>query len=138
MPRLLLTNRTSSFRPMTYGETATMIYEHACKLYGRRSMTTRLFTSLFGANNLAIAKLWMLICDTNPLYRGADGFVEPKHLLWTLTFLKQYTTEDVLASVAGVSPKTFRKHVRRTMDRINACYPSVVSGLLFVYFKNFN
>ena len=133
MPRLLLANSARSLRPMTFGETATMIYEHACSLYRRRSMNARLFASLFGANNMAIAKLWILICDGNTLYTGADGFVEPKHLLWTLMFLKQYTTEEVLASNAGVTAKTFRKHVRKTMDRINACYPSVVSGSFFFY-----
>ena len=133
MPRPLLTKRALCNRPMTLGETEIMFYEHACRLYRRRSLNARLFSALFGASNSAIAKLWMLISDGNTLHQGADGFVEPKHLLWALMFLKQYAVEEVLASTAGVTAKTFRNHVRKTMDRINACYPSVVSDAIYFF-----
>ena len=108
-----------------------MFYEHACRLYRRRSLNARLFSALFGASNSAIAKLWMLISDGNTLHQGADGFVEPKHLLWTLMFLKQFAVEEVLASTA--TAKTFRNHMRKTMDRINAYYPSVVSDAMYFF-----
>lgn len=34
---------------------------------------------------------------------------DPIHLLWCLLFLKVYSTEDVLATIAGVDRKTYRK-----------------------------
>ena len=38
--------------------------------------------------------------------------VQPKHLLWTLLFLKTYATEPILcALVGGVDEKTFRTKV---------------------------
>jgi hypothetical protein len=34
---------------------------------------------------------------------------EPKHLLWTLPFLKVYASEDVLHNMVGTGKNTYRK-----------------------------
>jgi hypothetical protein len=50
----------------------------------------------------------------------------PKHLLWTLMFLKLYSTELVLAVMARVSRKTFRKWVWLLLPVIANMAPFVV------------
>ena len=44
----------------------------------------------------------------------------PKHLLWTLLFLKLYDVENVLAPMCGCSEKTFRKWVWSMMAAIGS------------------
>ena len=133
---LRYSNRTAFVhRAMTFAETEKMIYEHALILYKRRSLSQRTFNALFGVSNTVIAKLWMLVKENAPLVPGPDGFVQPSHLLWVLMFLKQYAVEEVLACTVGVTAKTFRKHVRKTMDAINSCYSSVVSNSTLFYEK---
>ena len=46
-------------------------------------------------------------------------FFQPKHLLWTLLFLKGYSTENIHAQMAGCSAKTFRKWVWFTIDKLS-------------------
>ena len=44
---------------------------------------------------------WTLFSDS----RGAN----PEHLLWSLLFLKTYSTEEILAAQVGANEKTFRR-----------------------------
>jgi hypothetical protein len=63
----------------------------------------RRFRSLFGISTTICTKIWsLLICQVRREAR-------PIHLLWTLFFLKHYSVEEVNATFAGVSEKTYRK-----------------------------
>jgi len=61
----------------------------------------RCFHGFFGITPLRCAMLWKKM--TLP------AKTVPKHLLWALRFLCSYQQEDRLASMVGVSEKTFRK-----------------------------
>jgi hypothetical protein len=78
-------------------------YEY-CKHSNRLSNKTgyRRFRGLFGVSPASCAVLWTLIEDKPP---GS----KPKHLLWSLLFLKGYANEHMNSAVVGVDEKTFRK-----------------------------
>jgi hypothetical protein len=63
------------------------------------------FRALFGIGPDVCGHVWThLSCHKPPKTR-------PKHLLWTLLFLKVYGTETALSVIARASRKTFRKWV---------------------------
>lgn len=66
----------------------------------------RQFIAYFGTSSLICTALWTLIKAALP-----NGY-HMKHLLWTLMWYKLYSTEDVLASIAKTTRKTFRKWVK--------------------------
>jgi hypothetical protein len=59
------------------------------------------FTSPFGTPPQVVA----IVCHLIDKREGA----EPKHLLWTLLFLKVYASADVPHNMAGISKNTYRK-----------------------------
>ena len=61
------------------------------------------FRAHFGVRVHVCLKVWEY-CEDDFLRLN----ILPKHLLWGLLFLKTYATEPILASMAGVSRKTFR------------------------------
>ena len=63
----------------------------------------REFRARFGVSANVCFKIWEL-CENTFLRQN----VHHKHLLWALLFLKTYTTEDILATMSGVTRKTFR------------------------------
>lgn len=84
-----------------------------------------LFSSHFGVQPKICKLIWDLL-RLNDLMpnRGL-----PQHLLWALLFLKQYTNEKSLASLAGVgSVKTYKKWVWRFVRGISALKRIVVSS----------
>ena len=87
--------------------------------------------SLFGTTYEVVAEVWNLIdpvgnCDK---FRGAH----PKHLFWTLIFLKNYPTYPILCRVCGfVDPKTLRKWIWIFVPAIAGLKGEVVSNFLFV------
>ena len=64
----------------------------------------RQFRATFGISSELACLLWMMLDVEN---EGPEG-AEPKHLLWTLHFLKTYGSEDVVALHCGVHPDTYR------------------------------
>lgn len=62
----------------------------------------RKFRSFFGVSPNVCAELWCLI-QNKPINS------KPKHLLWSLLFLKCYNVEHVNASIVEADEKTFRK-----------------------------
>jgi hypothetical protein len=94
---------------------ATSFEELGITIMGRRqrgSRETRLrrFVALFGIEPHLCAIVWRELIAS-----GWTSFTrrpEPKHLLWTLLFLKCYPTEEFLATLVGaVDEKTTRKWV---------------------------
>jgi len=66
----------------------------------------RRIRSFFGAPSNVVADLWNRIRDRGGLEDGA----KPKHLLWALIFLKNYSPIEILCSIVGwPSTKTFSK-----------------------------
>lgn len=62
----------------------------------------RKYITFFGVSPNVCAVAWKL------LKRKPQGS-QPKHLLWSLLFLKTYNKEHVNASLAGADEKTFRE-----------------------------
>ena len=84
------------------------------------SLPRRNMMSFFGASLSTCVALWN-ICN----FKGKK--VQPKHLLWTMMFLKTYTSENVLARIAGTTPKTFRKWKFVVVEEISSNMHKVVS-----------
>ena len=64
------------------------------------------FHQFFGCSVLVFQALWSLLLITDTLPEGGSIL----HLLWTLLFLKTYSKQKVLCSLAGIKDnETFRK-----------------------------
>ena len=84
----------------------------------------RRFRGVFGVSPDVCASVWTILGTAMPY--GAT----PKHLLWSLFFLKCYATEHVNATVAGTDEKTFRKWAWTFVGLISNL--RIVSSLFFV------
>ena len=54
---------------------------------------------------------------------------EPKHLLWTLLFLKQYSPEGVLCTMVNTNERTYRKWVWKILSKLDEMADTKVSKL---------
>lgn len=63
----------------------------------------RRFKSLFGVTPPVCALIWLKIKDNAPI----DS--HPKHLLWSLLFLKHYSIEHIRKTIFDADEKTIRK-----------------------------
>ena len=104
------------------------IQNRTSRCVGTAAMEDRRFRSLFGARIEIVLKVWLML--------GKDGLrpkkSKPKHLLWTLYFLKVYPREAPGCSAVGgskgaIDPKTFRKWVWLFIERIAELADEVVS-----------
>lgn len=107
----------------TYGEDSidNMASPYLFRVIGEgilhRSGNERSFVALFGIRPFMIYQLWRLIDEDQRTMEG--GMIAPKHLMWALLFMRHYNTEEVLASMVGVTEKTLRKWVWIAVDRIS-------------------
>ena len=76
------------------------------------SITPAVFVSFFGASPVVVASAWRRM--KRKLLLSNDQ--RPRHLLWALAFLKQYSTENVLARQLGTNVRTYRDHVWRMIN----------------------
>lgn len=65
----------------------------------------RSFRGMFGVTSTTASALWALLEST------ISKKTQPVHLLWTLLFLKVYSTKNIHFSIAKCDPKTFWKWV---------------------------
>ena len=86
------------------------------------------YKSFFGASKATIASVWRLI------YPGISGKLQIKHLLWALTFLTQYSCEQVVSQAADCTSKIFRKRVLEVLTALNKQYNDVVSTIFNSFF----
>jgi hypothetical protein len=91
------------------------------------------FDSHFGTEPKVVAIVWNMM--EKP--KGA----RPKHLLWTLLFLKLYSNEDVLKNMAKTSKNTFRKWTELILVELYKLEPKLVSHPIttffnFIFFSN--
>ena len=89
------------------------------KLFNRR------FVSNFGMSSEWIPLLWWLLMTNLPDF-SASG-VEPRHIMWTLFFMKTYETEARLAAQCECDEKTLRKWIWRVIDHLAALSVHLVS-----------
>lgn len=76
-------------------------------------MNDRTFRGLFGIVPVVCSMVW------DKIYQDIDSSAEPKHFLWSLVFLKVYSTETVHSSLFGTNPKTYRKWSWYFIDKIS-------------------
>jgi hypothetical protein len=104
------------------------IQNRTSRSVGTAAMEDRRFRGLFGARIEIVLKVWSMLWE--------DGLrpekSKPKHLLWTLYFLKVYPREAPGCSAVGgskgaVDPKTLRKWVWLFIERIAELADEVVS-----------
>jgi len=84
----------------------------------------RTFIALFGLRPFTIFKLWRLIVEES----GRDFHFSPKHLMWALLFLRTYAKEEMLATLVGVTEKTFRRWVWLIVGKLAAIDSLVSEG----------
>ena len=80
------------------------------------------FVAYFGVSPRIVEDCWLLILNSLLYPTG----IQPIHLLWTLMHLKVYATEIVLAGIAKVDEKTFRKWSRVVRKIMAELLPSKV------------
>lgn len=107
-----------------------------CKRRGSSKSRLRRFKAHFGAEPAIVAIIWRELAWSGWL-RFAGRTPKPEHLLWALLFLKNYSTEEIHATLVHSCEKTFRKWAWfyalgiANLDRkfVSACL-AVVSALL--------
>ena len=82
------------------------------------------FMAHFGVTPYVCAYVWQALWKKMLVPRHG---IKP-YLLWALMFLKLYSTEIVLAGMAGTSPTTFKKWSITFIDAIRQLKPFVVSS----------
>ena len=82
----------------------------------------RWFRAHFGLSPSSCSILWKKLVDYETLPPGR----KPVHLLWALSFLYRYPTEEVAASSFGVHEDTFRKWSSLLVESIAQIKPAVV------------
>ena len=88
------------------------------------------FKSWFGTPPDIVAIVWAGLALTGWLRFTHNP--KPEHLLWSLVFLKTYSTEPTLASrVGGVDEKTFRKWAWFYVEGIAGLASKTVSTFAF-------
>ena len=106
------------------------IQNRTSRIVGTAAMEERRFRELFGARMEIVVHLWEMMEKGNLLPEKS----KPKHLLWTLYFLKVYPREGPGCSAVGgsggaVDPKTLRKWVWLFVERIGELADDVVSAV---------
>ena len=81
------------------------------------------FQTHFGVTPYVCRWIWILLIRNNLKPKGGTA----KHLLWTLMFLKLYSTEKVLATIADCSPKTYMKWTWKFVRAISVLKSILVS-----------
>ena len=111
-----------------YSCAARDIQNRTSRIVGSAKMEDRRFRELFGARMDIVVHLWEMMEENNLLPKKS----KPKHLLWTLYFLKVYPREGPSCSAVGgsggaVDPKTLRKWVWLFIERNGELADDVVS-----------
>lgn len=93
-----------------------------------RKTILRRYKSFFGISPTVCSIVWQESKDDHP--HGAT----PKHLLWALSFLKQYSTEHYRRSIFQADEKTIRKwtwifvELMSNLNTVRQLLLNVVSG----------
>ena len=104
------------------------IQNRTSRCVGTAAMEDRRFHGLFGVRIEILLKVWSMLLEDGLRPKKS----KPKHLLWTLYFLKVYPREAPGCSAVGgskgaIDPKTLRKWVWLFIERIAELADEVVS-----------
>ena len=94
----------------------------AREIWGRDSLTEgaqivdyRRFRKFFGCSAVVSISVWRRLSYTSQIPFGG----EPKHLLWTLLFMKVYQKEGIMCKIIDImDPNTFRGRVKYFIETI--------------------
>jgi hypothetical protein len=106
-------------------------------IMGRRNAYTtetsrRRFASWFGTEPLVCSILWKKLVHSGWFDHAGMRGTDPKHLLWTLLFLKCYATESVNSAIVGVDEKTYRKWIWFYMEGMTQLHTHIVSTSVLI------
>jgi hypothetical protein len=118
-PRFLVTAKHITHGPYISPDFLYLIDHDEVDHYDQR------FQSLFGVGPEVCDHIWHHLSS----YSWKPLRMRPKHLLWTLMFLKVYSSELVLSVMVRASRKTFRKWVWLLLPLIANTAPFVVGPL---------
>jgi hypothetical protein len=104
------------------------IQNRTSRFVGTAAIEDRQFRGLFGACIEIVLKVWLMLGEGGLRPKKS----KPKHLLWTLYFLKVYPSEAPGCSAVGgskgaIDPKTLRKWVWLFIECIAELADDVVS-----------
>jgi hypothetical protein len=96
-------------------------------------VTQRRFKAEFGVPTSVAAIVWQNVVESSFLRDNIHGLKppDPKHMLWALMLLKQYSNHETLAKAAQADVKTFRKWSELYLEAIAELDSTVVSQPLF-------
>ena len=103
------------------------------------SGNSRKYVAMFGITPLKVHHLWRLIVegdDGNDGNNRSEKKFAPNHLLWALLLLRSYGREVILATLVGVSEKTFRKWAWMMIEELARIENLVSSLALKKFFCN--
>jgi hypothetical protein len=118
-----------SITPLEYAGIAREVFEKKRK--GYKNKTTKwidkeICQSMIGTSYGICAELWNLINPTLSVSPDAH----PKHLLWALLLMKNYSTEGMnVRVIGGADVQTFRKWSWLFIDAMAKLLPEVVSAM---------
>lgn len=109
-----------------------MFYALGCKytyhnIKKSKCVGTRRFKSFFGVSPLVCSITWKMI------YSKLPSEATPKHLLWSLCFLKQYASEHTRHLIFQTDEKTIRKWTWIFVDALANLDVVINIYLLFIY-----
>lgn len=113
---------------------STYVYSQYCDVGGQvhapHVLNDKNFCSYFFLCPAHTASLFTEVCDTfTELEYYQNGVTYTvKFLLWTLFFLKTYCPLQMCADWVGVSRKTFKKHLDKTLEALSVVYAENVSS----------
>ena len=82
------------------------------RLVSTKNINRRRFKAWYGIDWKLMNVVWQLLWKIGWMRKNIKKRKpDPTHLLWALSFLKEYSIEDVHAADVGVEAKTFRKWV---------------------------
>jgi hypothetical protein len=102
---------------------------HVNYIENRSVYCYRQFRALFGCSPRVVAALFNTLLEQQLITKDKKVL----HLLWTLNFLKTYSTETSMAKLFRSTEKTVRKHVGYFLDKCSKLY--IVSTYTNYYYK---
>ena len=132
---ILIMNRDNqdSVRRGKFTPTPSQFIQYGFKLTGRNNIESdnrkdRMFRANFGCSSKTASIVWKLLCR----YCMAQFLLNatPFHFLWALYFLKNYSSENVNASFAGVDENTWRLWTWRMVIEIHKLHSVVVRNFV--------
>ena len=96
-----------------------LFYEEICRILSKDRVDERVLRSFFGVSLNTIVSCWK---------RGEFKIkTRPRHLLWSLLFMKCYDSEERLANLVDADRKTYRKWIWPTIGKISDLHEKIVS-----------